>query len=760
MDFSSDFLPSARLSQTIESDSENDRGTENKHSQEDSSSPVFRRQTHHHSTPSSPVFCSGKRKQPLAPAEQNRDKVVRSLNSDFLVRCQNKLNQSQKDSRPCDGAQDCDIESGHSSMSGDLQAISVASSQVVSSCPSSMGAQPQPIEDRRTLVTASSFLANLEEEGIEDDMQENVLSDEEEQEALDSILNSNKKKRKPVKCGLLEHFNKLLQQKQSKEHLEKYQNDRENFSSNVSMKLLKITKENDVLILSGCEYDLVINMDFCEETPSIGDTISFCYPRTNKIVDGRKVLFGVFKFTIISKSSLSENEQKEHEQETGTVTKERNLQCPCQSSEAAVCHHGFKYFSLPNQTTLSDSDLPMNVSKDSEKSFELLSPNTRNSYINLPLNKLVEKLGGTTSSPQSSFTLSRNIKFSCQLNVHRVFFRRKQELADGCYPTLLCEDAAGEFALLKFDEDLENDPNWRILYGNEWESLHGVKMTIKSPFHIQSRITRSQNVSLFSTIHSIRGTDQRFCYVFKCFPGSLYSVEGERACGTNIDDMLSDSGDTEAEQRVNCRATLLHFSPDTNTLYAVIPSVLKSSPYHRVVVKTSFVLEKFLKPDTSNIPSQAVILGIMLDKYGDLHLDGYSSIIAVTPVSAEISFLPTRSSSSNAGDLVRIEGMVTKVDEKASLQWMECNLCKSDELEQAGRGWRCGGCGQGAGAELQVELVCTVGGQPARLTRAAKQLLPPAAVNSFHSFHPVDVIGLQVPAVMGIVGEDGVAEEC
>ena len=155
MDFSSDFLPSARLSQTIESDSENDRGTDNKHSQEESSSPVFRRQTHHHSTPSSPVFCSGKRKLPLAPAESNRDKVVRSLNSDFLVRCQNKLNQSQKDSRPCDGSQDCDIESGHSSMSGDLQAISVASSQVVSSCPSSMGAQPQPIEDRRSLVTAS-----------------------------------------------------------------------------------------------------------------------------------------------------------------------------------------------------------------------------------------------------------------------------------------------------------------------------------------------------------------------------------------------------------------------------------------------------------------------------------------------------------------------------------------------------------------------------------------------------------------------------
>ena len=56
--------------------------------------------------------------------------------------------------------------------------------------------------------------------------------------------------------------------------------------------------------------------------------------------------------------------------------------------------------------------------------------------------------------------------------------------------------------------------------------------------------------------------------------------------------------------------------------------------------------------------------------------------------------------------------------------------------------------------------MCTVGGQSARLTRAAKQLLPPAAVDSFHSFHPVDVIGLQVPAVMGIVGEDGVAEEC
>ena len=68
----------------------------------------------------------------------------------------------------------------------------------------------------------------------------------------------NKKKRKPVKCGLLEHFNKLLQQKQSKEHLEKYQNDRENFSSNVSMKLLKITKEHQHPIIAYLSYEDIL----------------------------------------------------------------------------------------------------------------------------------------------------------------------------------------------------------------------------------------------------------------------------------------------------------------------------------------------------------------------------------------------------------------------------------------------------------------------------------------------------------------------
>ena len=60
-------------------------------------------------------------------------------------------------------------------------------------------------------------------------------------------------------------------------------------------------------------------------------------------------------------------------------------------------------------------------------------------------------------------------------------------------------------------------------------------------------------------------------------------------------------------------------------------------------------------------------------------LDNYTTMMAVTSTSLDCSILPVFSSACKTGDLVKVEGVILRVDKEASLQWMECGTCQSDK---------------------------------------------------------------------------------
>lgn len=85
-----------------------------------------------------------------------------------------------------------------------------------------------------------------------------------------------------------------------------------------------------------------------------------------------------------------------------------------------------------------------------------------------------------------------------------------------------------------------------------------------------------------------------------------------------------------------------------------------------------------------------------MDSHGHLALGSYSAIMAVTCL---LMFLK---------DLVRVEGVVLRVDQEVSMQWMEC--CQSDQLFSTKQGWNYTHCGCSNEASYKVELVCCEGG--------------------------------------------------
>ena len=121
-----------------------------------------------------------------------------------------------------------------------------------------------------------------------------------------------------------------------------------------------------------------------------------------------------------------------------------------------------------------------------------------------------------------------------------------------------------------------------------------------------------------------------------------------------------------------------------------------------------FPTRKFM--DDSNLVSfMTVIHGLKMDQYGNLSVDGYSSFTdVVITTKPDLSFLAPKTKTSQVGDLVKITGVVTKINEKTSLQWIECPKCRTDEVEEndsneEGR-WKCKNCG--AITEVQHK-VCT-----------------------------------------------------
>ena len=712
MDFTSDFNIPTPQSQLIESDSDEpvcDKSIKEScgsQDQSESSSPVFRKYR-----TSSPVFSHGK-KRSSSPVVETHKVARRSLNLDFFKRL-----EGDEETLISTGEDEfSSFESGEAV----AETLSLASSQAVSSCQSSIGARPQPIEDpgRLVAVTASTLLGELTED---DEVFETG-------DITPDILNSGKKK-KSVKGGMAEQLEKILQQKSSREHLEKYQTELGNSDGEVTMVIVDVNQDDDNFILQGKNYGVIMNTDFCPDMPEKGDTVSFYHPKAHRYIDGKKVFFGVFKIKIISKSPEDEKDDDVTKQTT-----ESNLKCLCLCG--GICR-GSENFHLPNYFgDILDKSHSLSTSDDSLRSIPS-SPS--NNLHKVPVSKLVEILGGTSSSPQNSFRLYRKIKFSSDLLIHRIFFQKATHREDNCQLysfTILCQDTSGEFVLVKIDSSLINDVNWKFMFEN-WEAMIGQRIALWSPFHIQNRYTRAQNIPLFTTISSICETNQRFCYVFKAFPGSRFDTdtEAEERGIIKIVDCLPVKSDNH--QRVNLKATVIYTSSDKSVLYILQAS--DPSSYRLITAGTSFVHDKFFRVDSR--PCQCVIVGLLQKPCGSLSLDGFSSIIRIKKTVIDLSFLPVRASASKVGDLVRIEGMVTRVNQQASLQWMECDTCGSDEVEEepgAGAGWRCLRCNTGTEARHRMELVCRVDSWWARLGKSANMLLPN---DKLKSFHPADVIG-------------------
>ena len=738
MDFSSEFLIPPPPSQIIDSCSDTEDDIKNNNSDEDGdSSPIFRRSMCHSSS-SSPVFSSNRKRHqstPTPPPDETQTvKVVRrSLNQVFKTKCSDGVAVENEGD---------EVISFDSSSSPCVSQSSPASSQVVSSCHSTeRPPQPQPINDAiKPVLTASSFLANLEDDEDSEDISRSnsVVMDE-------NVHNSGKKKRH-VKNGFVEQLQKALQQKQSKEHLEKYQVNNENLNSEVSMKILEVHKHNDMFLIVGGDFSILLNLDFCPQIPSKGDTICFIHPRISKTIQGKtKVLLGVLKFSIISKSN--ELVSDEGSEKLSTLS----LKCPCQESPEGKCDNAYKNFDLCSLKEVpTNSPLKLNQSPVTSAN-KTKSPGSENLFVT----NIVDKFGGASGSPKTSFTLSRNVKFSIELIVHRIFFQSKLDTNQD-YPVLLCEDGNGEFLILKLSSELSSDLRWRILFGDDWETIIGSKLLLNSPFHIQHRYTRSQSFDLFNLIRSIRMTDQRFCYVFKCFAGSSFSFLENKVTDILV---LEELPQVEShDQRLNMKVQVFHYEPKHSSIYALLQS--EKQNYYKVIVKKPFPTKKFLD-DTKKVSFITVIHGLKMDQYGSLFLDGYSSFTNIINTSKpDLTYLTPKTKSSQVGDLVKIVGVVTKINEEMSLQWIECSTCGSDEVQEDQElGWNCDKCGVISDIDHKFELVCRVGIWWCRLNNSAKTILLGINNTTLGEFHPGDVIGQQVEEVVGVIGFDGIIDE-
>ena len=207
-------------------------------------------------------------------------------------------------------------------------------------------------------------------------------------------------------------------------------------------------------------------------------------------------------------------------------------------------------------------------------------------------------------------------------------------------------------------------------------------------------------------------------------------------------------------QRINCEALCLYHDETNSTLYVRIPAD-EEIPFQKVLLKKVFSYKKYIEKD--QFPLQCTLSDLKMDANGTLSLDGYSSISNVKPATFDIKTkLHKRSNNDRPGDMVKHNGVVSKISEKSSLQWLQCETCKSDQLVNSSQGWKCVNCDKITKPEHKITLVCKVGSYWVTLSHSAKKILPN---NAFESFHPADVIGQIVPEIVGIIRENCLLDE-
>ena len=399
------------------------------------------------------------------------------------------------------------------------------------------------------------------------------------------------------------------------------------------------------------------------------------------MISGVKFLIGANFLKIITKlNPIDNNDDKENRPKEF-----KSLKCSCQK-EGLRCYKVLKKFTPPI-TNHNSKCSPVDVNSNQNISNQVYEyPDMSNTTFS----SLVDKLGGICSSPQISFTHSRNGHYKIVVKVHKIFFFKKMEDINATvdfYPKMLCEDVSGEFAVFKFANVLENDEKWSILFGDDWMSLIGKTILVHSPFLIQGRFTKAQDCEIFSCIKSIKKTDQRFYYIFKCFFGSYFDLNMEDS--EHISFKTISSTKTTMEDRNSIITKIFYCDTKESILYASGPS--GGNTIVKIFMKKVFPLKRYI--GDSQTPFDCTIVDVNICSNGEMYLDGYSAIINVSP-SPQIDFqvFPPRTKKCQSGDLIKIEGVVTKINVQLSMQWLECSLCKSDELENTEIGWKCLNC--------------------------------------------------------------------
>lgn len=619
----------------------------------------------------------------------------------------------------------------------------------VSSCDSTE-LRPQPVGRPASHPAASAtsyWLAGLQQELAGQD--EEQLDSEEESPAA-AMVNSDKKRKKPVKGGFAEQLERCLQQAKSRTSLENYQLDKQKLPQlGRQEEVSHVRRELDLVLLQCGPGLLVLNTELVDNLkpgPQPGDKLAFNPALTTSLGD-REVWLGVSALNILS----SNNNQVGVGAEEPEKPLVQSVRCPCLQNINLACRAV-----PPPAPAWPASPAPALSPPDSSDSpsFSPVSPVVR-------VRQLVERAGGLSSSPNPSPPLYRPAPVLLQLTLHRVFLRQAGPEED-TEPalSLLCEDAAGEFVLVRQDGRLRGEPGWAAVWPGSLALLPAT-ISLSSPLHLQARLTRNTSANLFSVIRAVRQTDQRYCYVLKAFHGSKLEVqqrEGEGSVEAPQFTRLTDPAPQGS--RVNCTVRLLLVEPGGAAVHVQVngDDVVRV----RVAAPASLHLLRGV-----SLPVLADLLGLLVDGVSDHVVDSFTQLLPPRPCGepSPLAGLPQFGPDSRAGQLVSLAGLVVvRVSRSGSEQWLECPQCGEEQVEQVGTVWECGSCrDQFPRPDLRLTLTCctdSVAGCWVRLTTAAAALLPPA-LNTVTTLHPGDVIGQRLPTgLLALVDQDGVAVEC
>jgi len=742
MDLGAEFAIPATLSQVIEWDSaeEEDKHDSVEEQSQENSSPIFRRCKLPES-PLSPVLKSRKRSINLSGWLPTKRKLVMecSERSKFV-----KMG----------GNDSSDLMPTLSSWLTRLSPVSSPDSCQVSSCDSIAGLVPQRSAEETDALTGASWLAGVENRFDIGGDTDTDSSCEEGEDCVDFIT-SDKKKKKPIKHGLVAGFEFLLKSEKSKRALAKYQMEQGTLSNEMEKKMLVefISLQQGVLLIAANSGTLLVNNEFCPKGLAVGDTVTFPTPRVSTMVEGKEVWLGVTDITILRRRSQVQEQLAGKTVGVGLEEEIISLRCPCKSLPSSVCSKG----AIPNLSSPASSPIPgLNIPCTS------LSPLYTPEKLST-VRQVVERLGGFSSSPQHvDFRKDTRVQQVLEVVVHRVFNKvRRDEVnltldntlgVDEMGLSLLCEDQSGDFSVIKLHTELKQVESWSILFGSNWEVVVGSKVIITSPLYVQNRITRSNKHKLFNIIRSIRNTNQRFCYVMKAFPGSRFEL-----VEVGVEEMSCINSLSRVSRAEGCRINikLLVLYMEEETMYVQDNSNSEQAqPYRKVTIKPSFPLPEQLR---TMIPVTTLVTGLHVEYQGNMFLDYYSTMMAVTSATLAFHSLPSFSAASKNGDLVKVEGVILRVDKDTSMQWMECSVCMSENVTLGNKGWSCYQCGQ-VKTHHKMELVCCVSGVWVVLRETARKLLQVSRGRG--CFHPDDIVGTVVPTVMCKVGKDLKAVEC